>query len=183
MANNVENVTVGKPAITGALYRAPKGTALPTDATTALSSAYTALGYISDAGLENANSAETAEIKAWGGDVVARPQSSKSDTFKATLIEGLNIEVLKTVYGDDNVIGSLATGITIKSNAKPQGEHAWVIEMIRGEALHRICIPHGTVSEIGTITYQDDDVVGYETTIATTPDSAGNTHYEYIKEA
>ena len=33
---NVENVTTGKPKVGGAVYRAPVGTTLPTDATTAL---------------------------------------------------------------------------------------------------------------------------------------------------
>ena len=43
---NVDNVSTGKPKITGAVYRAPLGTALPTDATTALSGAFVDMGYI-----------------------------------------------------------------------------------------------------------------------------------------
>ena len=36
MPNNAANVTTGKPKIGGAVYRAPAGTAAPTNATTAL---------------------------------------------------------------------------------------------------------------------------------------------------
>ena len=40
MANNASNVAAGKPKIGGAVYRAPSGTAVPTDATTALTAAF-----------------------------------------------------------------------------------------------------------------------------------------------
>ena len=43
----VSNVSVGKPAVGGAIYRAAKGTTLPTDATTALGSSFKQLGYVS----------------------------------------------------------------------------------------------------------------------------------------
>ena len=39
-----ENVTAGKPKKGGAVFRAPVGTALPTDTTTQLNEAFKALG-------------------------------------------------------------------------------------------------------------------------------------------
>ena len=39
------------------------------------------------------------------------------------------------------------------------------------------------VKEIGTITYKDDEAIGYETTIAALPDSSENTHYEYVLQS
>ena len=36
------------------------------------------------------------------------------------------------------------------------------------------------LSDLGDITYKDDEAIGYETTISALSDSAGNSHYEYI---
>ena len=181
MANNVANVSAGKPAVAGALSRAPLGSTVPTDASTALDAAFAALGYVSEDGVINNNSPESEDIKAWGGDTVLNVITSKEDTFKFTLIEVLNVAVLKLVYGDDNVTGTLATGITIKANAKDLDYQILVIDMIlKGGILKRIVIPNCKVSEVGEITYKDDEAIGYETTVSCLPDSAGNTHYEYI---
>lgn len=176
----VENVTTAKPKIDGAIYSAPKGTTLPTDAKTALDAAFKPLGYVSEDGLTNSNSPSSDSIKAWGGDTVATVQTEKEDTFSYTLIEALNINVLKEVYGDDNVTGTLETGITVKANSKELLEHPVVIDMtLRDGVFKRIVIPYGKVSELGDISYTDSDAVRFELTLSALPDTTGNTHYDY----
>lgn len=184
MANTVANVSTGKPAVTGGVWAAAKGTTPPTDATTTLASAFKCLGYVSEDGLTNSNSPETETIKAWGGDIVLTPLTEKADTFSFTLIEAINSDVLKVVYGDSNVSGTLSTGLTVTVNADEPVSHVWVFEMVlAGNTLKRVVVPDGVVTEIGDITYVDGEAVGYELTITARPDSSGNTHYEYIKAA
>ena len=179
--NTTENVSTGAPKIGGYAYKAPAGSELPTDATTELGEAFKSLGFISEDGVKNSNSPKSEDIKDWGGTTVLSVQSSKDDTWKFTLIESKNVEVLKTVYGDENVEGDLTTGIAIKANANDLDYAAYVFEMVmRNGTKKRVVIPKAKVTEIGDITYDKSDVIGYEITLTCTPDEKSNTHYEYI---
>lgn len=184
MANTATNVSAGKPNTAGAIYVAPVGTTLPTDTTTALDAAFKGLGYCSEDGLVNGTELESETIKAWGGDTVLTIQTSKDDTFQFTLLEVLNVDVLKFVYGSTNVTGDLATGLTVKANNKDVEEVSIVIDMIlRNNTAKRIVIPDCKISDVGDINYTDSDAVGYETTTTCMPDASGNTHYEYLLRA
>lgn len=182
--SEAKNVTVGKPKAGGAVFVGAAGSTLPATADAKLDAAFKEIGYLSEDGITNSNSPETDNIKAWGGDVVATTQSEKPDTFKLTLIETLKSEVLKVVYGDDNVTVGEDGAVSVKANNAEAEAHAWVFDMIlKDGALKRIVIPQGKISEIGDITYNDSDLVGYEVTITCVVDGSGNTHYEYIKPA
>ena len=104
--NDVKNVTSAQPDIAGAIYRAPLGTAVPNNAYSDLDPAFKNLGYVSDDGLTNANSPETETKKAWGGATILTSQTGRPDTLKYKLVEALNVEVLKSVYGDNAVTGA-----------------------------------------------------------------------------
>lgn len=182
--SNTQNVTAAKPKVEGAIYSAPLGTALPTDATTKLNVAFKSLGYVSEDGLKNTNSPSSESVKAWGGDTVNTVQKDKEDTFSYKLIEALNVDVLKEIYGAENVSGDLSTGISVKSNAKELSEHSLVIEMIlKGGILKRIVIPEAKIIEIGEVTYSDGEIVGFELKVQAFPNAQGDTHYEYIKKS
>lgn len=181
--STVANVSVGKPRTNGAIFVAPTGTTLPTDASTALASAFKDLGFVSEDGVVNNNSVESDSVKSWGGQTVLTPATEFTDEFTLTLIESMNTEVLSTIYGTTNVTTGTGT-INITVNAKERVAMVFVIDMaLTGGAMKRIVIPSGQISEIGEITYKDDEPIGYEITISALPDASSNNHYEYIKLA
>lgn len=178
---NVSNVSAGQPKVAGAVFRAPTGTTLPTDASTALNSAFVDLGYVSEDGVTNNNSAESDNVKAWGGDTVLVLQTEKPDEWTLTLIEAMNQNVLKTVYGDANVTVGTGGLITVQAKADQLADNSYVIDMkLKGGAMKRVVIPNGSLSALGEVVYKDDEPIGYEITLQALPDANGVTHYEYI---
>lgn len=181
MATTATNVTVGKPKVGGAIHWAPLGTSLPTSATASLNAAFVDLGYVSEDGLTNNNSPESDTVKAWGGDTVLNMQTDRPDAFALKLIEAMNEDVLKTIYGSSNVTADGSGNLTIQATAQDMIAGCWVFDMVlKGGRAKRIVVPNGTISELGEIVYKDDEAVGYDITITDVPDSTGVYHYEYI---
>ena len=182
-----KKVSVGKPKIGGAVHFAPVGSTLPTTASETLDAAFSDLGYVSEDGVTNSNSPTSSEIKAWGGDTVLTPSTGKPDNFKLKLLGVLDPNVLKAVYGSDNVSGALATGLTVRANSAEVPPLAWVIDMILSDeedtVAKRIVIPNGKITAIGDVVYKDNEAVGYEATITALPgdeDFGYDTHKEYL---
>ncbi len=179
--SDATKVSVGKPKVGGAIHWAPLGSTLPTSAVASLDTAFVELGYVSEDGLTNNNSPESDTVKAWGGDTVLNLQTDRPDTFALTLLESLNTDVLKIIYGSSNVTVDGNGNITVKATADEMTSGAWVFDMIlKGGRAKRIVVPNGTISELGEIVYKDDEAVGYNITITDVPDTNGVYHYEYI---
>ena len=183
MANTAGYVTTGKPNIGGGVWVAPKGTTLPTDATTALDTTkFTCLGYVSEDGLDNNNEMDVSAIKAWGGNIVYRSLTELTDEFSLALIETENVDVKKAVYGASNVSVDGSGNVTVNVVAEDPTEMVWVFELaLRNNTSHRIVIPDGAITARETITYNDSDAVAYGITISAYPDANGKTHIEYTE--
>ncbi|MBQ0113621.1 MAG: hypothetical protein KBT03_10860 [Bacteroidales bacterium] len=178
--STASNVTAAKPKVGGGVYVAPTGTSAPTDATTTLNVAFKSLGYVSEDGLTNTNSPSSSDVKAWGGDIVMSLLTEKPDKFKFKLIENVNVEVLKTVYGDENVTEEDGA-IKITASAKDLPLKSWCFETVLNDStVKRIYVPQAKITSVGDIVYKDDEAIGYDLEISAYPDASGNTHYEYI---
>lgn len=187
MAQTVGNVVVGKPKVTGGAYRAPLGTALPTDEATALNVAFVGLGYAGEDGVVFNPARSTDKKKAWGGDTVRVLQTDYSETWTVTLIEYRNPDVQKTVFGTANVVVTAATvsvgaKMTIKHNSAVLPLGSWVFDMLDGVGASRVVLPNAQVTEVGEITYADEDLVAYELTIEAFQDATGTNSYEYSND-
>lgn len=182
---NTGLVTTAKPQKGGAIASAAMGTALPTDCATPLDPAFVRLGYVSEDGLTDSVEKDTEDIKDWGGDTVATVVTSRKESFKLTFIQSLDIDVLKEVYGQDNVKQEAGKGkpIIVAHNGKEMPNRTFVVEMIMaGGYIKRIVIPDGQVTEVGDVVYKAGEAVGYETTITTFPSEKieNSTAMEYI---
>lgn len=182
MANNASsNVSFGKPKATGAVFVAPRGTALPINATSALNAAFKGLGYVSEDGLVNSIEADTENVNAWGGDLVLVGQTNFMETFMVNLIE-TNVDALKVFYGDSAVTVDASGNITVKQNSKMLSNISVIFELVlTGGRVKRIVVPDAQiVDRSGEITYVDGEPISYPALFQAYPDVDGNSHTEYI---
>ena len=165
-AGTKANVTTGKRRTAGGIYWAPPGTTLPTDASTALAAAFKTVGYIGEDGVTNSKDRETVEIKEWGGETVMSEVVSQSETYQYKALEYLNVDVLKAVFGAENVTESNGA-ITVIVKAGTYGKGVWCIDTaLNGGRLQRIVIPDGAITELGDIVYVANDATSFDITIA-----------------
>jgi hypothetical protein len=181
-------VTAAKPQQGGAFFAAPLGTPLPADATTALNTAFVKLGYLSEDGFENPIETESSDMKAFGGDVVLTQQTGYKETYKTKLLQALDPDVLREVFGQENVTqqGGADKPITVRHNSKILPRRVFVFEvLLAGGLIKRIVIPEGQITERGGVVYKDAAAVGYEVTIAAYPSAKveGDCAREYIAKA
>ena len=173
---------VGAPlSATGAVFRAPLDTAVPTDEKTALGSGFKALGLVGQDGVTTGEERSTEQVRDWSGTIVRTLQTEYGMTVSLEFLE-TKLEVLETVFGAGNV--TEADGlITIIHNANEREAGAWVFEMKDGDKRTRLVLPNAQVTETGERTFSKQDVIRYNVTLTAYPDESGNNGYEYIRTA
>lgn len=181
MANDSANVSAAKPKVGGAIFWAPKGTNVPTDATTKLADAFNSIGYVSTDGLTEKEERTYEKHKAWGGDTVASTQTEYGKSYSFKMIE-TNEATMKVRYGSDNVTAADGSVTQVKHNATELPEGVWVIEMVIAGKIVRKVMPRGKIEEIGDISYNDKDLVSYEVTVGLLPDGNGDYEIDYYAE-
>ena len=175
---------VGVPlTATGGVAAGPIDSTLPTDATTALPVGIVALGLVGDGGITLTRERSTDDIRAWGGQIVRTVQTEFSETATLQFLESDKAEVLKEVYGEDNVT---VTGtapnqtIAIKHNEQELPPRVFVFDMKDGDKRRRLVLPNAQITATEDITYVHSDIIRYGVTITAYPDEDGNCAYEYI---
>lgn len=180
--NNAQNVSFGKPKATGALFYAPKGTTVPTNATSDLDAAFRNVGYISEDGLVNATETDTESVNDWSGTEVLSGQTSFAEMFTFNMLE-INQNSMKLYYGEDNVETDGDGNITaIKVKPAELDEVVFVAEVVlTGGRIKRVVVPHGKfVDRSGEISYVNSEAVTYPVQLKAYPDTDTSTHAEYF---
>lgn len=176
---NAAQVTVGAAAATGAIFVAPKGTTLPTDATTALGSTFVLLGFTSDAGVQISEDGSTETIHAWEGRVaVYNVRTEYTESISFTPIQ-CNADVAKLTWGDDMVVSGANGALTVKHHGGTLEPVVIAIETTPREGIVRRYVGTFQLTERGEVTLDGTQVDGRQLTFDAIPDASGVTMYEY----
>jgi hypothetical protein len=167
-------------AVTGAVYRAPAGTALPTSATGVLDTNFWDVGYISTDGIQTSISTDTNDIQAWqNGDILRTVMTSHNYTVSFTMME-TNETSLGLYYNAFTHGAGAASGTALVKGV--QGYRgSFVINVVDGTQNLRIVLPDAQVTERGDISYVNGDAIQYPVTLTAYPDASGNKGYLYFE--
>lgn len=184
--SNVTNSRPGKDSThKGALWVAPFGTVVPTDARTPLDAAFKCLGLITDDGVtEPAALSAGDDTTAYGGDKVFTADPEYNKTLTANFLEIKNITLLKQMYGSENVTESAnADGdIKVVEGAFSPDHQVFVYdEMLKGGYRWRHIYNDATALATGDLQHATTDPMSVEITISAYPDATGASGVNYIQ--
>lgn len=178
---NPSLVSAGKPKAGGAVFVAPAGTPVPTDAISELDDAFSCMGCISEDGVTNSQSTDSEDFTDWEGEVVESSTTTYAETLGMTFIEAVNADVLRFIYGDEHVHMTERGGIHIEHTGDDRDECVLVVDTIlKGGKIDRLVAPRATVGEVGDITRKRSELIGYEATVKCKADDGGVPVHEYI---
>lgn len=174
-ADNINNAS----AMTGgALYVAPKGTTVPTDATTALANAYKALGYTAKDGFKMKIDRETVSWDTWESDDTVEIDTKHTVTTTVTPMETFAEDVAKLMFGSSNVVVASGAVTKITVDGDSLDECVLVVEMrLRNGKKCRVVLPRWKITSQGELTFNRQDPITSELQGKGLPDSSGGKAY------
>lgn len=184
---NAKNVMTGTPkgGVGGYLFRGPLGTALPTDEKTTLNVAFLDQGYVSEDGVERAISKTYETIRDMGGEEVLKTRTELGVTVSFSLLETLNGETAKTVYGASAVTitaatASAGTKVAVAYDGSEVPNSVWVLETALAGKIKRYVFPNAQLaSEDQTVTLNSASAAMFPVSLTLYKDSSGKYFYEY----
>lgn len=190
MADSKNVWAAGRSSDDEAFFGAELGTTLPTDAIAVLDPAFEPHGWMGDDGFVNNIQRDVTKHRDFAGTVIKTTQDSYEETIQVTCCES-NPVVLKSVFGDDNVVVSFTGGhrkVTIRHEENPLPRKSYVVRVVDGVKTRMLVVPEGQITEIGEITYLSSELVQYTVTIdcykpatGSQPDNPAGVN-EYIDE-
>lgn len=177
---DASQVTVGSAKATGAIFVAPKDTALPTDATTTLANTYSLLGFTSDAGVQIAETRDSESIRAWEGRTeVYNLITDYYETVSFMPIQ-CNSDVVKLIWGDSAVTVGTGGALTINHHGKELESVVIVIEVTPRTGIVKRYGGTFQLTERGEQTMDGTQVDGRQLTFKSIADSNGITMKEFV---
>lgn len=185
---DVRNVYAAEPTTEGCIFVAPLGSAGPAmpDPFDALDVAFVDLGDVGEDGFTETPERNIEKKRAFGGKVVKVLQTEFSQMYKVVLLETLNAEVLKAIYGEANVTVSAATSehgeiVEVKKNKQHLPHLSWVIDTVDTAlgAKYRTYIPDGQIYDTGEVKLVSTDTIEYTISIEAFEDENGDNAFTW----
>lgn len=178
--NSTANVSYGKFLSGGYFFLAPSGTALPTDNTTPLDTAFLNMGFLGDDGVNFSDSSSTETAYDANGDSIATSQGEIEKTFTVTFRE-IKKDSLAVLYGSANVTDADGK-LTVHDKGPNSATYVGVFEIrLKDGRKWRRVVPQCQPGELGDQTIVYNELVGRELTMAALLDSTSGSYYiDYI---
>lgn len=177
---NAQQVTVGAALATGAIWVAPQGTTLPTDAVSTKDAEFTLLGFTSDAGVQISESSTNQTIRAWEARTeVYNVRSEYTESISFMPIQ-CNADVAALTWGDTRVTVDEQTGaIAAQHSADTLEPVCIIIETTPREGIVKRYCGTFQLTERGAQAMDGTQVDGRQLTFNAIADENGVTMYEY----
>ena len=171
---------------TGAVAVAPLGTTAPTDAGTALPSAWTTGGYVAEDGLTLGINRSMTAIKDWSQANVRKALSDFDGTIQLSFLQ-VDEFAAKEVFGASNVTKTAASTthgeqLKIAIGAELPEMKSWCFNMKDGDRRVRVYAPCAQVTEVGDVSFVPNAGNAYPATISCYPDSTGKSIYVFYDD-
>jgi len=158
MALNCAEVRVG---LTGHLYSAPIGTAMPTTVTAAVPTPWVELGYTTEDGVSMSVDTTKEDFRVWQSSSPCRSVVTEQTLTTTFTLVQRNPETLRVAFGGGTT--TVATGVaTYTPPAVGLADLAFVYEVIDGAIIDRYLLYRGNPSLTGEINFQKAEMTGYE---------------------
>lgn len=172
---------------TGGVRMGPLTAALPTDATTAYAAEWIALGLVGNDGVTPGGERSLEDVLDWNGDVVMNLQSQHSVSFSFGLMEVLNTDVQKAVYGDQNVTETAATTtsgklISVTETGDPLEHRRFGIDLKYLKNKTRLVLPYAKITTIEEAAYTVGAPRMFTATVSAYKDENGVKVYRYLDD-
>lgn len=178
---NADEIVFARPKTTGVFFAGATSATMPTDASTAIGSAFTEIGYVSNSGIVQTIDRSVVNLQDMGGDVVKILDESHSVQYRLTPLQ-FNQAVLTELFGSTNVTTDANGDVTaVAVNSTPLSDRSFIFDMLLSDQrMMRIVVPVGHLTATGDMTFRAGIVLNAEFTITAMPDSSGNKAYYYF---
>ncbi len=170
MGSNAVNLGAG--AATGMFFHAPANTALPSYPTADLSGTdWEEVGYIAEDGITWHHGRSAEPLKDWSNSIRRQLQTDSTGTVAAPVIS-TTAEVLKTIFGEDNVDEAVAnashgalTSIEVKEGVM-SGEEAFLFIMKDGDDTIMLGTTKGMITALDDVSFAPGSAITWNATVS-----------------